>query len=189
MRIFGIVRLVLLAFVLIINGQLILTDNVTNVAQINNTIQIGQRSLLFNATKLPTTTTSTTLPTTTTTIKEIISVDKFELTEIVYVNETIQIDYLIKSSRPDSNAKIPVNVSIDCRSVDYAQAWSLNVPTYLDVSEKLRMLPLNQSAAPGSLINCKADIISVSGLVVLKNLKRASIQLLTSKYFLNFKFS
>lgn len=130
-----------------------------------------------STTSVSSTTTTTTTPQTTTDITRL-QLATFSLTNVSYSNSRISVDYAIKA---DYNLKI--NIEVNCRSRDYDQSWSSLVTTNLylnnSTSGRVLMLPANQTAAPGSLIECQATALSSQGSVFIENNNSSIARVLT----------
>jgi len=92
----------------------------------------------------------------------------FNLTNISYSNSIILVDYLIKA-----DYSLNISIEVNCRSKDYDQSWSNSIRTNTffnkSTSGKIILLPVNQTAAPGSLIECRAAASSSESPVIIDN--------------------
>jgi hypothetical protein len=172
------------------------------IADDNNATSTTQITSLITPTFTTTTTTTTTTTaesetstesTTTTTTTTTPSILRLELTEFLLYNasykfDIINLDYSIRAdlSSPLAPESLFVNIEIKCRSRDYDQAWSRPVELSLSRHDAtkghVQMLPLSQNAAPGSIIDCSAYVITNSPRIFIDNLNSSSIQLVIGKY-------
>jgi len=154
------------------------TSITTSASQLHvNTSTLSSTTTTASITSVSSTTTTTTTPQTTTDITRL-QLATFSLTSVSFSNSRISVDYAI---RADYNLKI--NIEINCRSRDYDQSWSSLVTTNLylnnSTSGRVLMLPANQTAAPGSLIECQATALSSQGSVFIENNNSSIARVLT----------